>query len=132
MAQNNNVTGWVGWVYFAGALMLISGVFQGIMGLTALLKNTVYLVTPDKLAVLNYTQWGWVHLALGVVLLTAGMSVINGGAWGRVVGVILASLSLIANFTFIPAFPVWSILMVLLNVFVLYALLVHGDEAKAA
>lgn len=130
MARNDNVTGWVGWVYFAGALMLVSGVFQGIMGLTALLNDKVFLVTPDKLAVLDYTQWGWVHLALGVILLTAGMSVINGGTWGRVVGVLLASLSLVANFMFLPAYPLWSIVVLVINVLVMYALLVHGDEAK--
>lgn len=132
MATNNNVTGWVGWVYFAGALMLVSGVFQGIMGLTALLNDKVFLVSPDKLAVLDYTQWGWVHLALGVILLTAGMSVINGGTWGRVVGVLLASLSLVANFVFLPAYPLWSVVVLVVDVLVMYALLIHGDEAREA
>lgn len=132
MAQNNNVTGWVGWVYFAGALMLISGVFQGIMGLVALLNDKVYLVTADKLAVLDYTQWGWVHLALGLVLLSAGMSLLHGGTWGRIAGVILASLSLVVNFLFVSAYPIWSVALMVVDALVLYALLVHGAEAKEA
>lgn len=132
MAENNNVTGWVGWVYFAGAFMVLAGVFQAIVGFMALLQNQVFVVTPERLVLLNYTAWGWVHLALGAIVLTAGVSVLNGGTWGRVVGTFLTALSLIANFVFIAAYPFWSITLMVVDVLVLYALLVHGGEAREA
>lgn len=134
MARQTNkptdVSGWVGWVYFAGFMLLLSGVFQSIAGLVALFKNEVYVVGEESLWLLDYTSWGWGHLLLGVFLLMAGSAIMSGKMWGRVVGIILASLSLIANFAFIPVYPVWSILMVLVNILVLYALVVHGAEAQ--
>ncbi len=127
--DNKEVTGWVGWVYFAGLLMMIAGVFQGIAGLTALLKDDFYVVTERSLLAFNVTTWGWIHLLLGVVLLAAGSAVINGRTWGRIVAVILATLSAMLNFLFISAYPVWSIMVVVVDILIIYALVVHGDEA---
>lgn len=129
--RTTNSTGWVGWVYFAGILMIISAIFQGLFGFVALLKNELFVVGPEKLVIVDYTAWGWIHLVLGVILLTAGFSVLSGGAYGRVVGVILASVGFIANMLFLPAYPVWSIIVMVLNIIVLYALVVHGKEAQA-
>lgn len=134
MARQTNkptdVTGWVGWVYFAGFMLLLSGVFQSIAGLVALFKNEVYVVSESALWLFDYTSWGWGHLLIGIFLLMAGSAIMSGKMWGRVVGVILSGLSLIANFAFIPVYPVWSILMVVINILVLYALVVHGAEAQ--
>jgi hypothetical protein len=126
----NDVTGWVGWVYFAGILMIIMGIFQAIAGLTALLNGNFYVVTEEKLVALNYTQWGWIHLILGGVVMAAGSAVMNGRTWGRVVGVALASLSALANFVFITAYPIWSILIIVVDILIIYALVVHGSEAR--
>ena len=128
--RTTNSTGWVGWVYFAGILMIISAIFQGLFGFVALLKNELFVVGPEKLVIVDYTAWGWIHLVLSVILLTAGFSVLSGGAYGRV-GVILASVGFIANMLFLPAYPVWSIIVMVLNIIVLYALVVHGKEAQA-
>ncbi len=128
-ANDKQVSGWVGWVYFAGLLMMISGVFQGIAGLTALLRDDFYVVTERSLLAFNVTTWGWVHMLMGVVLLAAGSAVINGRTWGRVVAIILATLSAMANFLFISAYPVWSIMVVVIDILIIYALVVHGDEA---
>jgi hypothetical protein len=125
------VTGWVGWVYFAGFLMMLSGVFQIIAGLVALFRDEVFLVGANNLFVLDYTQWGWIHLIFGVVLFLTALSLMSGGLWGRTVGVVLASLSAIANFAFISAYPLWAMLVITLDILIIYALLVHGDEAKA-
>lgn len=126
----NDVSGWVGWVYFAGILMVITGVFQAIAGLTALLRPTYYLVGERALVAFNYSQWGWIHLLLGAVIGFAGVAVINGSVWGRVVGILLAIVSLIANFAFVGAYPFWTILAMVIDVLVIYALTVHGDEVK--
>ncbi len=110
--------------------MLLSGVFQGIVGLIALLNKEFYVITPDQLAVFNFTAWGWIHIVLAALLISAGVSVMNGGIWGRIIGVFLVGLSLIANFVFVGAYPFWSIIVMLVDALVLYALLVHGGEAK--
>lgn len=125
-----DVSGWIGWIYFAGFLMLLSATFQMIAGFAALFKQDVYVVGEKGLLALNYTQWGWVHLIIGVVLLLTALSLFNGNWWGRFIGVVLASLSAIANFAFISAYPFWSITIITLDVFIIYALLVHGDEVK--
>lgn len=132
MANNNGkqVTGWVGWVYFAGFMMLITGILQIIAGLTALLNDQFYVVTQHNLLAFDFTTWGWIHLVMGIVILMAGMAVIDGRAWGRIVAIFLALLSLIANFVFIGAYPVWSVIVMIIDVLVIYALTVHGAEAE--
>jgi len=132
MARNNGneVSGWVGWVYFAGFMMLITGILQTIAGFAALLNDKYYLVTQEKLVAFDFTTWGWIHIVLGIVLITAGTSVVNGRLWGRVVAVFLAALGIIANFVFLPAYPIWSLILITIYTFVIYALTVHGDEAK--
>lgn len=134
MAKKSNnsadVSGWVGWVYFAGFMLVLSGVFQAIAGLVALFKNEVYVVGEQNLWLLDYTTWGWGHLLFGIFLLLAGSAVISGKMWGRVVGVVFAGLSLIANFGFIPVYPIWSIILIIIDILILYALIVHGDEAQ--
>jgi len=124
-----DVTGWVGWVYFAGFMMLMAGIFQSIAGLVALFRNESYVVTSNNLFVLDYTQWGWVHLLIGVLLLLAAFSLFNGNMWGRILGVVLATLSAVANFAFLNAYPLWSLVVIAIDVFIIYALLVHGNEA---
>lgn len=128
--QTNNTNGWVGWVYFAGILMLVRSFFQAFLGIVALSKDDFFVVTQDKLAVFNFTAWGWVHLVLAVIMLTAAFSVFAGGLWGRVVGIFVYSLSLLANLIFLPAYPVWSIAIILMDSLIIYALVVHGDEAR--
>lgn len=128
--QTNNTNGWVGWVYFAGILMLVRSFFQAFLGIVALSKDDFFVVTQDKLAVFNFTAWGWVHLVLAVIMLTAAFSVFAGGLWGRIVGIFVYSLSLLANLIFLPAYPVWSIAIILMDSLIIYALVVHGDEAR--
>ena len=125
-----DVSGWVGWAYFAGFLMILDGSFQSIAGLVALFKNEVFVVGTKNIWLLDYTTWGWAHLILGIFLLLAGAAVMSGKMWGRVVGVIFAGLGLIANFGFIPVYPIWSIILIVIDLLILYALIVHGAEAQ--
>ena len=130
MAQNNQPSGWVGWVYFAGILMFISGLFQVFLGIMALVNNTVYVVTEKSLTAFNFTAWGWIHIILGVVLVTAAASVFSGRWWGRLVGSVIAGLAILENLIFLPAYPIWGIAAIALSATVMYALLVKGDEAR--
>jgi hypothetical protein len=125
-------TAWVGWVFFAGIMMLIVGVFQAMMGLVALFDDQYFLVSRSGLVVsVDYTTWGWIHMLLGTVVGLAGLGVMFGQMWARVIGIIFAAVSAIANIGFLAAYPIWAITTITLDIIVIYALAVHGREAKA-
>ena len=124
-------TGWVGWLMFAGIMLILVGAFQAIDGLIALFKDELYVVRPNGLVInIDYTAWGWTHLLLGILLIAAGYAVFSGRVWGRTLGVIAAILSAIVNFAFIPAYPDWSLLIITVDILVIYALIAHGGELR--
>jgi divalent metal cation (Fe/Co/Zn/Cd) transporter len=123
---------WVaGMSLFAGILMIMTGVFNAVEGLVALFRNEVYLTTVQYVFAFDLTTWGWIQLILGLVVLAAGFGVLKGRIWGRVVGIGIALLSMIVNFLFIPYYPVWSLLIIALDVFVIWALCVFNRDAAA-
>jgi hypothetical protein len=122
-------TGWTGWIVFASFMMILVGSFQMIQGLVALFDDGFYLVGESGLVVdVDYNVWGTVHLLLGILLVLSGVGVLAGNLAARTVGVILAGLSALANMAFIGAYPVWSLLVITVDVLVIYALIVHGRE----
>jgi len=126
-------TGWVGWVIFAGVVMITVGAFHIIEGLVALLRKSYYLVTSANLVVhVNYSAWGWVYLAIGALFVIVGLGVLGGQLWARVIGIALAVISAVINLAFIAAYPVWGIIVIALDVIVIYALATHGGEMKSA
>ena len=125
------VTGWVGWIVFAATMMTLVGSFHIIQGLVALFDDQYYLVTNTGLVVeADFTAWGWTHLIGGVIVVAAGLALLTGRTWSRAVGVIIASLSALVNFAFIAAYPVWSLTVIAIDVFVIFALTAHGAEMK--
>jgi hypothetical protein len=130
-SDTGRVTGWVGWVLFAGVMLLTAGFINIIEGLVALFKDDYYQVRPSGLVLhVNYTSWGWTLLAFGVVLAVTGYGVATGQGWARVTGVVLAVVNAIVNLGFISAYPIWIMLVISLDVIIIYALIVHGREAK--
>ncbi len=125
-------SGWaVGAIMFAGVIMIMVGIFQAFAGLGALLKSGNLLVaTPNYFVTISPTSWGWIHLILGTVIFLAGFGVIAGQTWARVVGIILAVVSAIANFAFIPKYPVWALLIIALDVWIIWALAAHGRDVQ--
>ena len=122
---------WVGWIGFAGVLMVILGAVHAFQGLVGIFKDEYFLVSSNGLALkLDFTAWGWVHLILGVVILVAGLCVMAGQMWARIVGVIVAAVSLLANVAFLAAYPLWSLIMIALDIVIIMALTVHGSEIK--
>jgi hypothetical protein len=131
-AHRHRSVGWVvGLSLFAGIMMIITGVINAMEGVVALARNEVYVATPRYLFAFDLTTWGWIHVILGIVVVVAGVGVITGQLWGRVVGILIAALTLFANFAFIPYYPVWSLLIVALNVFVIWALCVYDRDTAA-
>lgn len=122
-------SGWaVGWTMFAGVMMVISGIFQGMVGLGAIVKDDLFAVTPDYVFKFDVTTWGWIHLVIAVVVFLAGLAVFRGAVWGRTIGVFLASLVAISNFMWLPYAPLWSITVIAVSVSVIWALTGHGSD----
>jgi hypothetical protein len=128
---NEQPSGWVGWIMFASFMMLLLGSFHAIQGLVALLDDQKLLVTDRDLIVsADYTTWGWVHLIGGIILALAGFSLFTGWLLARIVGVIVAAASAITNVAFLSAYPIWSAIMIALDILIIWALTVHGAEMK--
>jgi hypothetical protein len=124
-------TAWVGWVVFAATMLVMLGTFHAIQGLVALFQDDYYLVGAEGLVVsLDFTTWGWTHLILGVLAVVTGIALLSGATWARALAVVVAFLSAIANVGFLAAYPVWSTLMIALNVVIIYAITVHGGELR--
>jgi hypothetical protein len=123
-------TGWTGWVAFAGIIMIVGGVLAIIQGTVAISNaNWAVWANVDALAT-SVKNWGWVHLIVGIVAVLAGLLVFTGNVLARAIGVLIASVSLIANFLFLPAYPVWALTIIVLDVLVIWALIVHGGEMR--
>ena len=132
-AGDPQASGWVtGLALFAGAMMIMIGVFQIVAGLVALFENEVYVAGARYLFAFDLTTWGWIHLLLGALVAAAGIGVLSGQLWGRIVGITLAILSAFANFLFIPYYPIWSLLVIALDVFVIWALCLYNRDAARA
>ena len=129
--QERTTTGWVGWISFAGVLMVLVGVFHIIDGLVALFEDDYFLVGRSGLVVnVDFTAWGWVHLIAGAVIVVAGCVVFTGKVWARAIGVLLAMASAIVNVGFLAAYPLWSATMITIDMLVIWALTVHGGEMR--
>jgi hypothetical protein len=126
-------TGWTGWIVFASFMMFMLGTFQVIQGLVAIFDDGFYAVTEKGLLVnVDYTAWGWVHLFLGLLIVAAGAGLLAGNMAARILAVALAGLSAILNLAFIEAKPIWSIIVIALDVLVIYSVTVHGRELRGS
>jgi hypothetical protein len=113
-------------------MAITMGVYEAIVGLVALFNDEYYLVGPNGLVVsVDYTVWGWVHLAVGLLAIAGGLGLLQGRTWGRVMVIGLAGLSALLNLGFLSAYPIWCTILIAFDVIVIYALTVHWDDAAA-
>ena len=130
--QQREPSGWaIGWITFAAFMMIIIGAFHVIAGLVAILDDNFYVVGKEYVLRFDTTTWGWIHLVLGIVVGLAGISLFSGAIWARTVGVILALISAIAAFAWLPYYPVWGIIILAMAVSVVWALTAHGRDIEA-
>jgi hypothetical protein len=87
-----------------------------------------FVVTSEYIFKFNTAAWGWIHLIGGIVVVVAGFAVFRGSVWARTVGVIIAMFSAILNFAWLVYVPFWSIVMIVVDVSVIWALTVHGRD----
>jgi hypothetical protein len=121
-----------GLTVFAAVLMIMVGIFHAAQGLVAIINDTFYVVGEEYVFQFDVTTWGWIHLLLGILVAVAGFALFSGAVWARTVGVALAVLSAVANFLWMPYYPFWSIAIIALNVFVIWALTAHGRDITRA
>ncbi len=121
-------TGWVGWIAFGAVMIMISGFFNVVDGLAAIFSDEVFVAGDAGMVVFDLTAWGWWHTILGVVLLAAGFALFREAFWARLVAIVVVVLNAVSQVLFLPAYPMWSVLIIVIDLFVLWALIVHGEE----
>ena len=125
-------TGWVGWIFLAGVVMVTSGALNAIQGLAALFRDERYWVTlGGSVLTFDVTAWGWIHLIFGILLVVFGVMLMQGSTLARVVGIVLVALNLVAQFSWSTLYPFWALIVITVDILVLYALVIHGRELDA-
>lgn len=133
MSTVNEPTGWVGWIGFAGIILILNGVFSAVQGFMALLgSNTYYLVSSGTLFLFDVTGWGWWNIIIGALLVLTGVALFGGATWARIIAVILAALSAVGQMLLLPAQPWWAFIVIAIDILVIYAVTAHGREVKNA
>jgi hypothetical protein len=121
--EREPASGWVvGGVLFAAVMLILIGSFEVIAGLTAIFDDSFFVVSENYTFEIDTTAWGWIHLLLGVLVVATGAALFSGALWAGSVAIVLAALSAVANFFFIPYYPFWAILQIALAVWVIWAL----------
>ena len=112
-----------GWAFFAGTILFIVGSFNAIYGLTAIFKDEVLSGTGSGgVIVWDVTGWGWIHLLLGIVMILTALGLFSGQNWARWAAVVFCMVNAITQVAFITVFPLWTILIVTLDIIVIYQL----------
>lgn len=116
------VSGWaIGGIAFAATMMTLIGVFQILAGLVAIFNDDFYVVAQNYTFDLDVSAWGWIHLVVGIGVLATGFGLFGRRAWAGVAAIMLCMLSALVNFFFIPYYPIWSLLMIGLAVWVIWS-----------
>ncbi|MCX2922313.1 hypothetical protein [Streptomyces sp. NEAU-W12] len=110
------------WTAAAAVLMTFGGIMAIFQGIAAIAEDDVFVTTSNFTYAFSLTGWGWVHLILGALVLAAGLALFSGAVWARVTGIALAGMSMIANFVWLPYAPVWSIVLIVIDGFIIWAL----------
>jgi hypothetical protein len=125
-------SGWaIGWTMFAGTMMLIQGFWWIISGFIALINDEFYVVGQEYIFQFDATTWGWVHLLLGILILGAGAGVFSGAVWARTVGVLIAGVAMLVAFAWLPWYPIFALLFIVVSTLVIWALTAHGRDITA-
>jgi hypothetical protein len=127
--MNTSRSGWaVGYAAFAATMLLLAGGFHVMAGLAGVLEDEFYVVTPNWLLQLDSTAWGWIHLIGGILVILAGLSILQGHMYGRIIGVTVAGISALANFAWLPYREFWGAVIIFLDIAVIWALTAHGRD----
>jgi hypothetical protein len=121
----------VGITVSAAVILILAGVLHAMQGVVGLANNEFYVTTQNWIFKFDSTTWGWVHILVGLIAIGTGIGLFYGAVWARTVGVIVAAVSVFANFVWLPYYPVWAILIIAFDFFVIWALTAHGRDVNA-
>ncbi|WP_067897943.1 DUF7144 family membrane protein [Nocardia vaccinii] len=105
----------------AAILLLTVGLLSLLQGISAAVKDNLFVVGVNYTYEFNITAWGWIHIVLGILLILSALGLMTGATWARVTAIIIAALSLLGNFLWLPYYPLWSILVIALDIVVIWA-----------
>lgn len=117
-----------GVVLFVSVMMILNGIWGIIVGIAAIAKREFFVLAPNYVYEFDTTGWGWIHLIIGVLLVGLALALMSGQGWARWPAVALAVLQAIEHFFFIPYYPWWSILVIILDIIIIWALLTYSPE----
>ena len=123
--------GWFvsGTIAFAALMMMLMGSLHALSGIAALFEDDRYVVAESGLIInVDYSVYGVVHLVIGVTMVMAGWGLFFRRTWARVVTVMVSVVSIILNWLFLPAQPLWYFLMIGLDVLIIWVVVMRGDE----
>jgi hypothetical protein len=121
-----------GGVMFAATIMVLTGLFQIFEGIAGIAKDNIYLNTPNYLFQFNLTSWGWIHLIIGIIVTLVGFALFTGSMVARAIAIALVALQAFANFFFLPYYPLWALVIIALDAFIIWALLVAPTDRRRA
>ncbi len=128
-ASTGNTMG-VGIITAAAVVLILAGVMHAMQGVVGLATNEFYVVTRRWLFEFDVTTWGWIHILVGLLGAGTGVALLLGASWARILGVIIASVSVIANFLWLPYYPLWAVIIIAFDLFVIWALIVSWQDIK--
>ncbi|MFZ3495996.1 DUF7144 family membrane protein [Streptomyces sp. 5.8] len=111
-----------GGAMFAGVVLLVDGVIAVLKGISGIANDDAYARLGDYVYKFDTAAWGWIHLLLGLVLAFVGWGILKSAPWARATGVVLAGLSIVVNFMWLPYAPMWALVSIALGVFVIWSL----------
>jgi hypothetical protein len=125
-------TAWTGWIGFAAIMLALIGSITFFEGLVAIFRDEYYVVTGKQVLIFDLTTWGWIMLFWGILLFIAGLGLAAKSGWARWFTIIVVSLNLIAQLGFLgnTQYPLWSLVVIGLEIVVLFALTARWGEVR--
>src|SRR5690242_6435852 len=121
--DDSGPSGWAtGGLVFAGAALVLAGIFQAFSGIAAIADDQFFVKTHNYAFKIDITAWGWIHLIIGILVFVVGLGLFSRAGWAAVGAIAVAMLSAVSNFFFIPDYPIWAVLIIALDVWVIWAL----------
>ncbi|MCD0447455.1 hypothetical protein LO763_27955 [Glycomyces sp. A-F 0318] len=131
MTDNGRLAWATSGAVLAGSLMITVGLFQVFEGIAAIAEDELFVASPDYTFAIDTTGWGWIHLVLGALVLLVGVFVLMGRSWAYGAGIGLAVVSALNQFFFLPYYPLWALLIIAINIFIIWSLAVVLGEVNA-
>ena len=120
---DEQVSGWaIGAVSFAAAMMIMIGIFEIISGIAAIAEDSLYVKTRNYTFDLDVTAWGWIHLLIGILAFLMGLALFRQAPWAGVGAIAIAMLQALNNFFFLPNYPLWSLLIIAIDFWIIWSL----------